>query len=232
MKRKPKDVNIDLKNIENEWLVCGRVGIGRIPGMAHQKRKSFVVCAGLIYGLGEECTTSFNNLLMSAWNNDEKTPLIQIGNGSNVLPTIHVKDLAKMIHKLIDSNIDSQENCYLFAIDKAGFTQTQQQIIESISKKLEIIHIQKLQSFTELSSENKEIFNTMTINLKINFPSLKLPKLLKDEEWYCKNGFSQNVEKIFDEFKFSKGLRSIRLVLIGPPLSGKTYFSNLYFFVL
>jgi adenylate kinase len=53
-----------------------------------KKLISFVVCSGLIYGQEESI---FHYLFKSAWHNHD---LILYGKGKNVLPTIHINDLA------------------------------------------------------------------------------------------------------------------------------------------
>ena len=57
------------------------------------KFMTYVVAAGVLYGEGENMCHSF---FKSAWHGDQ--PGLKIfGDGQNVIPTIHVKDLARLV---------------------------------------------------------------------------------------------------------------------------------------
>ena len=53
-----------------------------------KKLASYVVCSGLTYGQEENI---FHYLFKSAWHNND---LLLFGDGKNVLPSIHILDLA------------------------------------------------------------------------------------------------------------------------------------------
>ena len=66
--------------------------------------KTYVISAGVLYGLGEAI---FNNHFEKAWKQrPEKLPII--GEGKNSVPTVHVKDLARMVKYIFENPPESQ----------------------------------------------------------------------------------------------------------------------------
>jgi len=87
--------------------------------------KTYVISAGVLYGLGESI---FNHHFERAWKQDpEKLPVV--GEGKNFVPTIHVKDLARMIKKISET---PPEQHYIFGIDNTR-KPTQKKLIQAIS---------------------------------------------------------------------------------------------------
>jgi adenylate kinase len=74
--------------------------------------KVFVVCPGIIYGCGED---TFYPLFKAAWLQDPVN-LPYLGEGSNKLPTIHLKDLVRFVVKVAES--PPENSPYLFAFDQ------------------------------------------------------------------------------------------------------------------
>ena len=98
---------------------------GRIPPKEYQKIKEvedtvlafkkpnlkvYVIAAGIMYGNGEQV---FNTHFKSAWL-QKPQKLNYFGEGLNKIPTIHVKDLVTLVHKLIEVKPEQQ---YVFGID-------------------------------------------------------------------------------------------------------------------
>lgn len=76
---------------------------------------TYVVASGLTYGSGEEI---FHFLFKTAWHG--QAPALQcFGNGQNIVPTIHVKDLAAVIVNICDQNPKVR---YLVAVDDSKNT--------------------------------------------------------------------------------------------------------------
>ena len=69
-----------------------------------------MIAAGLLYGHGENL---LNFHFRSAWLEDPKS-LPYIGEGNNIIPTIHVKDLASLVERIIETR---PERHYIFGID-------------------------------------------------------------------------------------------------------------------
>jgi len=192
--------------------MASRTTEGKNFAAIHQNKQSLVVCPGIIYGLGEEYILKLQQLFLKVWKGEELKAA-----GDNVIPTIHVKDLAKMIGKIVNEKIDINETPYFLAVDKGGYEQTQAKIIQNVARLFE----------KELEVEQIDEDEQLSTSIKVTL-SPKLDALMTDPDWHCKEGLAVNIGKVFDEFKVVKGLRSLRVLFIGPPLSGKSKFSALY----
>ncbi|CAF4967726.1 unnamed protein product, partial [Rotaria sp. Silwood1] len=45
-------------------------------------------------------------------------------------------------------------------------------------------------------------------------------------KWHCKNGITENIQKIIDEYRIQRKLTPIKICILGPPASGKTTISK------
>ena len=88
-----------------------------------------VLCAGIRYGNGER---TFYDHFQKAWIQDPKALPI-IGEGNNLIPTIHVNDLANLVRRVVIEN--PKDHPYIFAIDKTR-NPTQKRLVTWISKGL------------------------------------------------------------------------------------------------
>ena len=88
LKRKASAEYARIKDVEDRVLSFKKEGV-----------KTYVISAGVLYGLGEAI---FNHHFERAWKQDpQKLPII--GEGKNFVPTIHVKDLARMVKKIFEA---------------------------------------------------------------------------------------------------------------------------------
>lgn len=86
-----------------------------------------VLCAGVRYGNGER---TFYDHFQKAWiQNPEVLPIV--GKGDNLMPTIHVIDLAAIVRRIVIEK--PKVHPYIFAIDRTT-RPTQKRIVTSISK--------------------------------------------------------------------------------------------------
>ena len=98
-KRKASAEYAKIKEVEDRVLNFKKEGV-----------RTFVISAGVLYGLGEAI---FNHHFERAWKQDpQKLPIV--GEGKNFVPTIHVKDLARMVKKIFEA---PPETKYIFGID-------------------------------------------------------------------------------------------------------------------
>ena len=144
-----------------------------------------------------------------------KEPLWVIGEGNNIVPTIHIKDLTKLIKKLGESKLEQK---YFTAIDRTK-NRKQIDIITSIAKGLgngQIAHKAKAATLTYFVKEeckyNSHIYRMNGIDpmlcLDININPSSLIATFSEEngftdtefEWNCKGGIGENIVKIADEF--------------------------------
>lgn len=94
-------------------------------GFQLENVKTFVVCAGLLYGAGEDALERF---FQSAWL--QKPAALPVpGHGENQVPAIHVKDLTSFVLRIADA---PPEHKYHFAFD-GNKDRTLRKIIQDIS---------------------------------------------------------------------------------------------------
>ena len=110
--------------LEAERLVerCGRAGGAKSPGAAAAAAgtKAYVVHAGVPYGLGEmDGGRGFHGLFKEAW---ETRRVPRYGPGANRVPTVHVADLARYIGTLIAATPPG--GAYI-AVDEGQVTQAE-----------------------------------------------------------------------------------------------------------
>ncbi len=229
--RVPPVSSLELKLLENEVMAGCRITNATERSALHPHKRSYVVCTGLIYGCGEECEESLQNLFMHAWNcgTTEADGLLLMDEGRNVIPTIHVKDLAKMIGKLVLARPDPQEHPYLLAVDRAGPTQTQGAIVDAIAKKIGVETVVKAKYAEIKDDELRETMQPLTVDLSMR-PSAVFDSTMAKDDWHCESGLVANIDRIFEELKVCKGLRAVRAFITGPPAAGKTRIADWYLF--
>ena len=91
------------------------------------KLRVHVLCSGVRYGNGERI---FYDHFQKAWIQNPEALSI-IGEGKNLIPTIHVIDLARLVRRVVVEN--PKEYPYIFAIDKTR-KPSQSRLIKAISK--------------------------------------------------------------------------------------------------
>lgn len=207
--------------------------------------KTYVISAGILYGKGEAI---FNSHIQKAWLQDP-VRLPYVGDGNNVLPTIHVTDLARMVFKISEKK---PERKYIFAVDN-NKKKEQKKLINAISNGIGTGLIE--------SQDVPEVFKkahpkltpiqldldwrkSLMLDLSVTPSSLFIapenpvtpaegeePEGDADAEviemdWHCKAGMAANISLVKDEFAKARGLRPIKIFVTGPPCSGKTFFGR------
>ncbi|EGR29401.1 hypothetical protein IMG5_156430, partial [Ichthyophthirius multifiliis] len=188
--------------------------------------RSYVICSGIQYGNGEDV---FYELFKEAWLQNTQE-LTVYGNGKNRIPTIHIKDLANFVSKTIE--ITPNQN-YILALDKSKSTQLS--IVEAISRKIGTGKVRHI----DLASACLDKDNFFVLNLDLRLKGSKLfdfQEIQDDEQgveniqqyqqqfiWHCRNGIEDNMETLNKEFNQYRGLKSNKIVIFGPPCSGKTF---------
>ena len=188
----------------------------------------YILCAGIPYG---GCETTFNYFFKSAWlQNPIELPYYNEGN--NLVPTIHIKDLARMVKRIADNKAEFP---YIFAFDRTKDTSLKN-IISSISKNIgsgktvSIPYDKDLIRNIPLKEEdffidklkyekNKLVMNITkhelmwTRFLGIDVMLKKSKYLGEDYEWYCKEGIPANCQKLLKEFCSYRYLRPLKIIL-------------------
>ena len=152
-----------------------------------------------------------------------------VGDGKNLVPTIHVRDLARLVRKIVTKLPDSN---YLFALDKTR-NPTQKRLVNAIAKGMgakETVSV----GFDEV--KDKEWAEFLTLDLK-----MKASSVLKDDEppedaedpeeaakalkfpWHCQKGIIKNMLMLNNEFNDYRKLKPVKILITGPPASGKSH---------
>ncbi|XP_061741649.1 adenylate kinase 7-like isoform X2 [Nerophis ophidion] len=150
-----------------------------------------------------------------SWLGQEKTIPV-FGDGTNIVPTIHINDLASVIQKIIEVQ---PKPYYLLAVDCSN--NTMEDIVKAIAVALGPGTIQKKpfeEAFLEQDLSLMEI-DLMRINLLMEAAHLKE---LVPIRWLCESGLVENIELVVEEYRQTRGLLPIRICVLGPPAVGKS----------
>jgi adenylate kinase len=224
-----------IKEIEDEVLNFKKEGV-----------KTYVISAGILYGKGEAI---FNQHIKKAWLQDP--PRLQyIGDGDNLLPTIHVTDLARIVKKVFEAK---PQRKYIFAVDN-NKKREQRKLISAISNGIGTGLIESVDIPETFKVAHPKLTpiqldldwkKSLLLDLKVTPSSLfikgeKATKAEGDEEeeaeeggeevlemdWHCKAGLAQNIQRVKEEFEKERGLRPIKILISGYPCSGKSFFGQ------
>ncbi|XP_067311794.1 adenylate kinase 7 [Pseudorasbora parva] len=173
---------------------------------------TYVVASGLQYGMGEHMLHLF--FKMSWMGEVSRVPIF--GDGSNIIPTIHVNDLAGIIQNVIDHKPKSQ---YFVAVDESN--NTMEEIIMAITLvlgpgKTQNVSKEEIYLIRELTQTD---IDSLLVNLRIEAPYLKENFNI---QWVSEDGLVENIERITEEYKQTRGLRPLRICILGPPAVGKS----------
>ena len=167
---------------------------------------TYVVCAGLVYGLGET-EEVFHGLFKDAWH---CKALTQCGDGSNMVPTIHVSDLCSVVAAVSKS---PPEQRYVLAVD--GGADTLKDVVGAIAGSVGTGDIVQVAP-DEAVLQSGTAVDYLSVDLKLNssvLPSLEL-------EWVCEEGFVASVHTPVTEFRQARNLLPVCVFVHGPPASG------------
>ncbi|RUS85279.1 hypothetical protein EGW08_006980 [Elysia chlorotica] len=175
------------------------------------KLVTYVVCSGLTYGAEENI---FHYLFKSAWHN---APQLQcFGEGRNIVPTIHIKDLAAVIQNVADGRPKVR---YIIAKDDAQ--NTLEDIVRTVSQNLgsgKLKHITKEEALLSKDIEQAD-FDMLLVDLRMDSVFVKENMHIS---WVSEAGIIDNIIPIIKEYKDTRSLQPLRAVILGPPASGKT----------
>ncbi|XP_071962489.1 adenylate kinase 7-like [Antedon mediterranea] len=173
---------------------------------------TYVVATGLTYGAGEKI---FHDLFRTAWHGN--TDALQcFGNGMNILPTIHIKDLAGVLQNIADSRPKTR---YLVAVDDSQ--NTLEDVVKIISTDLgtgKVKHITKEETLLKKDVKQSD-FDMLLVNLRMDGVYIKENMNIR---WVAETGLKENITDVIKEYKQTRGLLPMRACVLGPPASGKT----------
>ncbi|KAK3092589.1 hypothetical protein FSP39_004695 [Pinctada imbricata] len=175
------------------------------------KLVTYVVASGLTYGMEESI---FHYLFKSAWHN---APFLQcFGNGQNVIPSIHIKDLAAVIQNIADSRPKVR---YLIAKDDTH--NTLEELVKAVSQGLGTGKVKMITKEEALLSKDVEQsdFDQLLVNLRMDAVFVKENMRIN---WVSEAGIVENIQQVIKEYKDTRKLQPLRICILGPPASGKS----------
>ncbi|XP_022361120.1 adenylate kinase 7 isoform X4 [Enhydra lutris kenyoni] len=181
-------------------------------GKNTKKFTTYVVAAGLQYGVEGGILHYFFKI---AWLG-EVPALPVFGDGTNVIPAIHVLDLAGVIQNIIDH---VPKLHYLVAVDES--VHTLEDLVKCISKNTGPGKIQKIPKENAFLTKDltQECLDHLLVNLRMEALFVKENFNIR---WVAQTGFVENINNILKEYKQSRGLLPIKICILGPPAVGKS----------
>ena len=167
-----------------------------------------------------------------------------VGEGNNLVPTIHVTDLARMVKKIFESQPERQ---YIFGIDNTK-KPTQRKLIQAISEvigtglvesvdiPIEYAPVHPKHTPLQLDLDWRKF---LMLNIKVTPSNLFVQAGADggdggdgdgedgqgDFIWHCKSGLAANIQLVKEEFCKQRGLKPFKTFITGKPCAGKSYFA-------
>ncbi|XP_020284340.1 adenylate kinase 7-like isoform X2 [Pseudomyrmex gracilis] len=193
-----------------EHMRCERefVAVMKIANLKN-KLKIVVICCGITYG---EEQGPLHYLFKMAWQNAPFLPVF--GNGQNLIPLLHVRDLASTVSAVVQN---WPPVSYIVAVERKLISQDE--IVKCISRGLATGKIKSVTKEEALSipEVSQHVYDQMTVNLNVN------PVYINDRiQWHFGLPFQDVIDAVVEEYKSSRGLRPVKIIVLGPPASGKT----------
>uniref|UniRef100_A0A3B4AW22 Uncharacterized protein n=1 Tax=Periophthalmus magnuspinnatus TaxID=409849 RepID=A0A3B4AW22_9GOBI len=178
---------------------------------------TYVVVSGMQYGMGEQI---FHYFFKTSW--EGLKPHIPVfGDGTNIVPTIHINNLASVIQNVIEHR---PRPYYLLAVDYS--THTLEEIVQAIAKSLGPGTIKKMPLTEACLIRELTVMEIdyMTVNLRMESAYLKEQLSVS---WQCENGLVEHIDQVVQEYRQNRGLQPIRICVLGPPAVGKSTLSKM-----
>ncbi|KAL7059030.1 hypothetical protein AAHC03_013852 [Spirometra sp. Aus1] len=185
--------------------------IKRLGNTNKFKFLTYILASGVTYGEEEDI---FHPFFKAGWLN---APLLEVfGPGENIIPTIHVRDLASIVVQIADK---CPTTYYILATENSR--NTLKEIVRAISSALTTGKVKQVPVENAfLSDEITQVaFDHLTVNLSLESVFAHDNFHFK---WACDGGFVESIKTMIKEFKLARGLIPIRMCIIGPPMSGKS----------
>uniref|UniRef100_A0A8C1VCN8 Adenylate kinase 7a n=1 Tax=Cyprinus carpio TaxID=7962 RepID=A0A8C1VCN8_CYPCA len=148
------------------------------------------------------------------------------GPGTNIIPAIHIHDLARFEKLVVQNFIDHKPKTHNFiAVDDSK--NTFEDIVKVISIPLAIASTLGSGKIENVPKEDaygtKAITETDLLYLGVNLRTESV--FLKDRlnlHWECESGIVDNISQVLEEYKQTRQLLPIKICLLGPPAVGKS----------
>ncbi|KAE8289533.1 Adenylate kinase 7 [Larimichthys crocea] len=177
---------------------------------------TYVVASGLTYGMGEQV---FHFFFKTSWLGQE--PEIPVfGDGNNIIPMIHINDLASVIQNVIELQ---PKPYYLLAVDYSN--NTMEDVVKTLTSVLGPGKIQKKPCEDAFLIQDLSIMEIDSMQVNLRMEGIHLKDLFSIN-WVCESGLVDNIELVVEEYRQTRGLLPIRLCVLGPPAVGKSTVSK------
>ncbi|XP_069671701.1 adenylate kinase 7-like isoform X2 [Periplaneta americana] len=177
-----------------------------------EKFKTLVIATGVTYGKEEDI---LHAVFKMAWENPPSLPVILPG--KNLIPLIHIMDLASVLHNILEKFPKKQR--YILAIEMV--VSKLKKIMKVISTTLangECRNIQKEEAFL-IPEISQQLYDVLTVNLNMQ-PMYIVENM--DLKWVSELGFVDNIQQIVTEYREANKLKPLKIFIHGPPAVGKT----------
>ncbi|XP_050830646.1 adenylate kinase 7 isoform X5 [Serinus canaria] len=170
--------------------------IAKLGKTNKKKFSTYVVASGHQYGAEEGL---FHYFFKMCWLGE--TPAIPVfGDGKNIIPTIHIRDLAIVLQNVAEHRPDFQ---YILAVDAS--MHTLRQLVKCISKNLGPGKTEKV------PKENAFLSKELTqMQLDMLFVNLRMESIYLKENfninWFAETGLIENIAQVIMEYKQARGL--------------------------
>ncbi|NXQ52349.1 KAD7 kinase, partial [Anthoscopus minutus] len=203
-KRKSHPSFMDYINAEKHVAKLGKT--------KKEKFSTYIVASGHQYGAEEGL---FHYFFKMCWVGE--TPAIPVfGDGKNIIPTIHIHDLAAVLQNVAEHRPDFQ---YVLAVDAS--MHTLEELVKCISKNVGPGKTEKI------PKENAFLSKDLTqMQLDMLFVNLRMESIYLKEnfniKWVAEAGLIENIAQVVTEYKKTRGLLPLKICIHGPPGSGKS----------
>ncbi|KAF5900297.1 adenylate kinase 7-like, partial [Clarias magur] len=136
--------------------------------------------------------------------------------GTNIVPTIHVYDLAGIVQNIINHKPKLH---YLIAVDDSHHSL--EEIVKAIASVLGPEEVQKVPNDSEHLTHELTRVDLAQLSLNLVIETVLLKRRL-NVNWVCESGVVTNIDRVAEEYRQSRGLLPIKICLLGPPAVGKS----------
>uniref|UniRef100_UPI0037E6FBCB adenylate kinase 7 n=1 Tax=Semicossyphus pulcher TaxID=241346 RepID=UPI0037E6FBCB len=191
----------------------------RVVKLGKTNRKLFstyVVASGLQYGMGEQL---FHFFFKTSWlGRTHSIPVF--GDGKNIVPTIHINDLASVIHNVIEHQ---PKVYYLLAVDQSN--STMEDIVRTVASVVGPGTIQKKRSEEAFLTKDLSVMEIDSLQVNLRLEAVLIKELFS-MTWLSESGLVENIEQVVEEYRQNRGLLPLRVCVLGPPAVGKSSVSK------
>ncbi|MCJ8743897.1 hypothetical protein PDJAM_G00099620 [Pangasius djambal] len=176
------------------------------------KLRTYVVGAGMQYGMGEGF---FQFFFKACWLGElSSIPIPEPS--TNVIPTIHVYDLAGVVQNVIDRKPKMH---YLIAVDDSH--NSLEEIVKAIANVLGPGEVQKVPDDSVHFTKELTRADLTCLSIDLLIETALLNRRL-NVRWVCESGLVKNIDRVVEEYRQTRWLLPVKICLLGPPAVGKS----------